>query len=280
MRIIDTHTHVGSKDRGRYPLVTEERSPATSWFLDHGVSVHELLDLMDGADVTAAILVQALGSHGTDNSYVIDSVPAGDGRLLGIGTVDLAGADPGGQARHAIEVDRLSGLRLFDRGTGVLSSDGTLAVARQAADLHVPLLLFTGVQQIPEALRLVEALPGLMVVLDHCANPDLGSGPPWEGASAVFALADHPTIFLKVSSMTFDAAPEGSATDLVTALVARFGADRLVWGSDFSHTFDRPYRSLVDLAHSNTAGLTSVEQEKVLSGTACRLWPALARVMP
>ncbi len=90
MEIIDAHTHVGSKDRIRYPVVTEERSEETAWFLDHGVTVEEPLYLIDEAEVSAAILVQALGSHGTDNSYVIDSVPTGAGRLVGIGTVDLA----------------------------------------------------------------------------------------------------------------------------------------------------------------------------------------------
>ena len=39
MRIIDSHTHVVSKDRTRYPVVTEERTETTEWFLDHGVTV-------------------------------------------------------------------------------------------------------------------------------------------------------------------------------------------------------------------------------------------------
>jgi len=168
-------------------VVTEERSEATEWFLDHQVTVEELLDLMNDAEVTSAILVQALGSHGTDNSYVIDSVQTGGGRLLGIGAVNLAADDPGVRARHLIEVNGLSGLRLFDLGGAALSSDGALAVARQAAELEVPLLVFTGVRQIPAVLDLVESFPGFVVVLDHCANPDLSSGPPWADAGPVFA---------------------------------------------------------------------------------------------
>ncbi len=179
-----------------------------------------------------------------------------------------------------IEVDGLSGLRLFDMGTGALSSDGALAVARQAAELAVPLLVFTGVQQIPAVLNLVKAFPDLIVVLDHCANPDLSSGPPWRDAEAVFALADHETIFLKVSSMIFNAAPAETAPAFVAALAACLGAERLLWGSDFSHTFDRPYQSLVDLARNTTAGLSSAGQEDVLARTAGRLWPSLARAAP
>jgi L-fuconolactonase len=280
MRIVDTHTHVVSKDRARYPLVTEGRTEATAWFLDHGVTVEGLLDRMDGAGVDAAVLVQAQSSYGTDHSYVVDSVPAGGGRLVGIGTVDVTGDDPGARARRAIDVEGLSGIRLFDPGTGELSSDGTLAVARELADLHVPLLVFTDGQRIPAVLDLIEAVPDLVVVLDHCAVPDLSSGPPWDGAGAVFALADHANIFLKVSSMTFDAAPAGTATEFVAALSARFGGERLLWGSDFSHTFDRPYAALVDLARHTTANLSPADQAEVLSGTAERLWPALAPAGP
>ncbi|HSH60442.1 MAG TPA: hypothetical protein VK988_12555 [Acidimicrobiales bacterium] len=101
-QIIDAHTHVGSKDRIRYPVVTEERSEATAWFLDHGVTVEELLYLIDEAEVSAAILVQALGSHGTDNSYVIDSVPTGAGRLVGIGTVDCCASRSLHRLRQAL----------------------------------------------------------------------------------------------------------------------------------------------------------------------------------
>lgn len=280
MRIIDAHTHVVSNDRTRYPVVTEERCEATAWFLDHGVPVEKLLNLMDDADVDAAILVQALGAYGTDNSYLFDSVPAGRGRLVGVGTVDLAADDPGAQARHVLQVDGISGLRLFGSGIDGLSSDAAFAVARETAEANLPLLVFGGVPQIPAVLDLLKSVPDVRLVLDHCANPDLSSGPPWKDAEAVFTLADHPTIFLKVSSMTFDAAPPETAPAFVAALAQRFGAERLLWGSDFSHTFDRPYASLVELARKTTAGLTSTEQEDVLAGTAGRLWPPLVAVAP
>ncbi len=194
--------------------------------------------------------------------------------------MDLAGNDPGAQARRVIEIDGLSGLRLFDLGTGALSGEGAFAVARQAAELGVPLLLFIGVPQIPAVLNLVDEFPDLIVVLDHCASPDLSSGPPWKDAGAVFALADHSTIFLKVSSMTFNAAPADTAPAFVAVLAARVGANRLLWGSDFTHTFDRSYQGLIDLARKATAGLSSAEQQEVLSGTAGRLWPALSAVAP
>ena len=58
----------------------------------------------------------------------------------------------------------------------------------------------------------------------------------------------------------------------VEALVANFGAGRLMWGSDFCQTHDRPYSALVELARESFAGLSASDREQCLAGTATRLW--------
>jgi L-fuconolactonase len=64
---------------------------------------------------------------------------------------------------------------------------------------------------------------------------------------------------------------------VIEALAAGFGADRLMWGSDFPQAHDRPYAQMVELARDAVSGLPEAEQCEVLGGTARRLWPALAR---
>ena len=60
-------------------------------------------------------------------------------------------------------------------------------------------------------------------------------------------------------------------------LVERFGADRLMWGSDYSQTHDRSYAELLGLAEAATAELSPGDRAAYLGGTALRLWPELAR---
>jgi predicted TIM-barrel fold metal-dependent hydrolase len=58
-------------------------------------------------------------------------------------------------------------------------------------------------------------------------------------------------------------------------LVAEFGAERIVWGSDFPQTHDRPYADLVALARDACANVQERDRDLVLGGTAVRLWPEL-----
>ena len=93
----------------------------------------------------------------------------------------------------------------------------------------------------------------------------------------LYALATLPNLHCKVTSHVLEAADEaGRVVDVVGRLVAEFGAARLVWGSDFPQTHDRPYRELVALARRACAELSEADREQLLGGTALALWPELA----
>jgi predicted TIM-barrel fold metal-dependent hydrolase len=72
----------------------------------------------------------------------------------------------------------------------------------------------------------------------------------------------------------------GYAPAFVEALAERFGADRLVWGSDYPQTHDRSYAELLALGRDACAGLPADDQAGVLGENALRLWPALASPGP
>jgi predicted TIM-barrel fold metal-dependent hydrolase len=108
-------------------------------------------------------------------------------------------------------------------------------------------------------------------VLDHCGFADLGGDESFPHADALFALAESPNLHLKVSSMTLRATEYPEA--LWSTLVALFGSERLMWGSDYPHTNEPNYTALVQLALTTTAGLSDIARADVLAGTARRLWP-------
>lgn len=275
--IIDAHTHVGSMDRTTYPLVSNERHQGSIWYLDHGVTTERLLELMDEACVASAVLVQAFGSHGTDNRYAIDSARTYSNRTVGVGAIDVREEpDPRERVRIMIEQEGLNGIRLADSGTGTIGDPGTVEIAREVATLGVPLLIVTIATQVPLVRALLEKVPRARVVLDHCASPDLTGGPPWREAESVLALAEFPNVYLKVSSMTIDQVQPSEAPALLEVLASRFGADRLLWGSDFSHTHDRPYASLVAAGRKAAESLIERDRDSFLGGTASRLWPTLS----
>src|SRR4051794_34847538 len=97
--MIDTHTHVVSSDRARYPLAIEEPSPE-EWFVQPALTTEDLLARMDAAGVTGAVLVQAMASHGSDNRYIIDSAKTHPHRCVAVGSVTVRdGSDCAGAVR-------------------------------------------------------------------------------------------------------------------------------------------------------------------------------------
>src|SRR5439155_26822283 len=141
----------------------------------------------------------------------------------------------------------------------------------------IPVVVATLASELPALGRLLERFPDVVVALDHCGFPDLTGGPSFPRAAPLFDLARFPNLHLKVTSNLLELAEaEGDPRDLVDLLCSVFGPTRLLWGSDFSQTHDRPYLALVDLGRLACSRLGSDEQQAFLGGNAMRLWPALA----
>ena len=64
----------------------------------------------------------------------------------------------------------------------------------------------------------------------------------------------------------------GDPRGFVEKLVARFGAERVMWGSDFSQTHDRPYAALARLGRDAFSSLDPEQQRSCLGLGAERLW--------
>ena len=59
---------------------------------------------------------------------------------------------------------------------------------------------------------------------------------------------------------------------LLATLARRFGANRLMWGSDYPQVHNRPYSDLAALARSAAAALPPAEQSLLLAGTIQNFW--------
>ena len=64
--------HVVARDEARFPL--RPSGVGSQWFREHPVSAEEYLLIATAAGVDRAVLVQAHGAYGSDNSYVLDAL--------------------------------------------------------------------------------------------------------------------------------------------------------------------------------------------------------------
>jgi len=273
--VTDAHVHVVSDDTGRFP-----RRPlglGRDWWTDRPVDGSAVLADLDDAGVDRAVVVQAVGAYGHDNRYARSVVDADPDRLAFVPSVDTDGDDPAVELQVQTALGPVAGVRLF----GVHAEPAWLhdrrgrGVWELAADQGITIVPTVFADHLAAVRALVDRVPGALVALDHCAFPDLRSGPPYPDATELFALADAPSVHLKITSLVLlDAARHGGTVPFIERLVDAFGADRLCWGSDHPQTVELRYPEMLAMANDAFRTIDQPARRSLFDGTARRLfWP-------
>jgi L-fuconolactonase len=279
--IIDTHTHVASADRDRYPLHRPTAPLGSDWVEHHPVDAEQLVAALDDAGVHGAILVQPVGTYGFDNSYLADATTVAPGRLAGASVIDMSAADPVDALTYWSRQRAIGGTRLFNvppADPPWLATDATAAVLRRAAELGVRLSACVLPADLGRLGGLLDQAGDVPIALDHCGFADL-SDPDSDTMADLVALGARANLRLKVTTTILRMHPPdtGDERDVVDRLAAIFGVDRLMWGSDYPQHYGETYRGHVELARWMCSRLSAGGQERFLGGTALELWPELAQ---
>ena len=265
---MDAHTHIVSSDHESYPL-----SPAAlggSWYLQSPCSAEGLADEMDAAGVDQAVLVQPVGAYSFDNRYAVSSASASPDRFTAACCVDPYGHAPTGTLREWLDHAGVGGVRFFalSRQRSWLSDPETVVLWEQAAASGAHVIVTVFESQLDELASMLGRFGDIEVSLDHCGFCDVSA------PEALLALARFDNLYLKVTTNVIDAAvaAEGTARGFVRRIAGAFGAERLMWGSDYCQTHDRPYAELVRAGVEAFGDLRDSQQDACLGLTAQRLW--------
>jgi len=173
--------------------------------------------------------------------------------LLGIRHPLLAEADPGWLARPAV----LRGLQ---------------ALAEAGLSFDVVAMP----HQLPAAVTAARSVPELTMVLDHLGGPPVGSGKDVEDglwAAAIRRLAALPNVICKLSGAHTTPADVSDLEPYYQAVLAAFGPDRLMFGSDWPvSTLAASYAQVCAMYQNLTAQLSSAEQDAIFDRTARRVY--------
>ncbi|AZO80098.1 MULTISPECIES: amidohydrolase family protein [unclassified Bosea (in: a-proteobacteria)] len=125
-------------------------------------------------------------------------------------------------------------------------------------------------------LTVLERHPELACVIDHGAKPDLVTGDLAGWRNGMSALAAHPSLTCKLSGLVTEAGPDWTPETLrpvVEHLLATFGPDRLIFGSDWPVvTLRASYAQWLEAAEILLAGLTEAQRAAVFGGNAAKLY--------
>ena len=271
--IVDTHVHVTSDDQKKYPRVKD----AYAWPTQ---SAEMLLAAMNEVGIDRALLVQPYFTYNYDNSYQVDAALAHKDRFLCVCVIDQLAKDAPEVLTDLVTKHAVAGVRFMHgkAGEGVLRDPRSTPTWECAQALNIPICVAARLTEIADVRVMIERFPAARVALEHMWVENIGE-PPYRHFEPMFDMAQFPNVHLKITPNNSHAAREGKATPqaFFGALVDKFGAKRIMWGSNYPAHWEK-YGSIKDrlpLMQHDLSFLSAEDQRWIFGETALSLWPAL-----
>lgn len=276
--ILDSHCHAWA----RWPYQPAVPDPESRG------SAANLIWEMDRAGVDRAVIIcAAIGDNADNNDYAFAQSRHFAGRLVPFVDIDsrwsAAHHMPGAAARLDALVRRLkpAGVTHYmneDADAGWLLSGEGLAFARCAEQHRLILSLACGPSQAPTVVELASHVPNLPILLHHLSRVRGDVPRADSGLKHVLAAAVQPNIYVKVSGLGYGVArgwafPYTPMIELVEEIFARYGARRMMWGSDYpvcQRSF-MTYAQALEVVRSCCPFLSGTDLNWIMGGTLAAL---------
>jgi L-fuconolactonase len=276
MTVIDAHHHVWDLAVRDQDWITAGMAPIRRTF-----TLEDLRPSARAAGVEATVLVQTVTV--AEETPEMLALAAADPLVAGVvGWTDLTSpavaaelaalaAGPGGDRlvsiRHQVQSEPDPD---WLRRPDVLRGLRAVAAAGLCYDLVVR------PHQIPAASYAAAAVPELTLVLDHAGKPPIADADLGAWPAAIREFAARPNATCKLSGLVTEAppgAPSQAFAGVADVVLSAFGADRVMFGSDWPVCLlASGYADVMELARSLTAGLSAAEQAAVFGATAARVY--------
>jgi L-fuconolactonase len=292
--VIDAHHHLWDLDArehgwlmGGQPWATDEELER----LRRSFTLADLVPLAAAAGVTGTVVIQTaeapwetpdlLALAAGHDPYTNREEPAG-GLLAGVvGWTDLASpavADAVASLRERPGGEFLCGIRhplLTEPDPDWLGRPEVLHGLRALAATELSFDIVLLPHQLPGAVTAARSVPELAFVLDHLGNPPAdgqeASSEAW--AAAIGSLAALPNVTCKLSGAGSDPFRASDLRPHYETVLAAFGPDRLMFGTDWPvSTLAAPYSRVCDVYRELTADLSAAEQAAIFDRTARRVY--------
>lgn len=273
--LFDAHVHIVADDRTAYPMVQEWALPVDL----HGTA-DWLVELMDASGVAGALLVQALW-YGEDNRYFLDSVRRFPGRFVSLGHLpDPFAPEAPDKLTRQFHEEGMRGVRIRikedHKAEGVATGKADPLV-RRAGELGVPVQVLTyNADRQPIVLDLARRFPDVKFITDHLGYPRIAEGYPYPSSRAFFECGKLPNCYAKVSihcELSAQSYPWVDLHEFQKLTLDVFGAQRLMWGSNYPMLMPNPpYHQRLDAVRREMPFLTDDERAWILGKTALSLW--------
>ncbi|KAM3353717.1 hypothetical protein ACQJBY_024713 [Aegilops geniculata] len=280
-KVVDSHLHVWAS-----PLQAAEGYP---FFPGQEPTlrgdVDFLLECMDEAGVDGALIVQPI-NHMFDHSLVTSVLKKYPSKFIGCCLANPADDGSGiKQLEHLIVQEKYRAVRfnpnLWPSGQKMTNEVGRSLFAK-AGELGAPvgIMVMKGISSyIQEIEELCTDYPATTVIFDHMAFCKPPTNDDEEKAFSSFLnLSRFPQVFVKYSALfriTREAYPYEDTSQLLSRVISSYGANRIMWGSDFPYVVPECGYKGAKEAISHVAGkaaVSSSDLEWILGKTVSQLF--------
>jgi predicted TIM-barrel fold metal-dependent hydrolase len=230
--------------------------------------IEEVEPVLDRAGVERAVLVQHLGEY--DNGYLASAAAAAPERYTAVGLVDESSPGWREAVSELAAAPEFTGLRLTHH---TLLARPDVARAGLEDGLVVMLDAEDGIRDCVEPIRALVGEVGGRFLVSHLGYPTIENGRVTAGRE-LLELAASPGVYVLFSGfLELCPYPYLPLDGFVEDVVAAFGVDRIVWGSDFPvGGGEEGYLRDLSLIADGRFSLDPEEREAVMERTPAQLW--------
>jgi L-fuconolactonase len=271
--MIDAHQHFWTLDRDDYAWLTPDDAVLYRDYLPA-----DLAPLLSEAGIERSILVQAAPTV-AETRYLLEIARTTDFVAGVVGWVPLETEGVAATLDALSKEGPLLGVRPMIQDLpddDWMLSDAVARGLRVLADRDLRFDALVLPRHLSRLRSLLQRHPELRVVIDHGAKPAIAAGQfdPW--AEDIARIAADTTAACKLSGLLTEAGERSGIAELqpyVDHLVACFGCDRLMWGSDWPVVeLAGGFASWRRTSLALLEGLTGSERSAMLGGTATRFY--------
>jgi len=229
---IDAHQHYWQIGRNGHEWPTPDLPVIHRDFLPADLET-ELVPL----GIARTVLVQSQPA-GADTDWLLDLAVRTPSVGAVVGWCDVRALDAPARIVALAARPKLRGLRpmLQDLPSGWILDPAAAPALAAMVDAGLVFDALIRPAHLPDIAALADAYPTLTIVVDHGAKPAIAAREyePW--VARMRDLAARPNVACKLSGLATEAGADWSPDDLapyVRHLLDCFGADRLLWGSDW-----------------------------------------------
>ena len=284
-KLFDTHPHVHSDDLAKFPYRIDVEPERRARAMARPVTSDVLLKAWDDAGVEGGCGVQFNALYSTDNRYLLHVAETYPQRVSPV--VILWATDPATPAAlqamtkaYGIGGVRFSGPPDAD-GSFSFLSDNALRSWAMAEELGLVLVLMPMMSPNPLALpaamkrigELAAKFPKLNIVVDHFGFPVAERTATFGFSPEHLALAAHRNVHHKYTTFLLEVLRRGGVPDrdFLNYAIGAYGAERVVWGSDFGNT-PGELAAFAKRALDSAEDLTPAQKQAVFYGNGKALF--------